>query len=303
MSIALPSRRAEDHYIWWAFRHHSRTFSLAARLLPGAVRMPIATLYLFCRTVDNLADRRVLEVGAAQALRELDDLRHRLDGALAGRPAPELLWRRLAEVHAAVDLNGAPLYELIDGARWDLEGRQVETRADLVHYADLVGGSIGALMLPFLLDERDGVALHERAARELGIAMQITNIVRDVGEDLRTLDRVYLPRTDLDDHALRRVDLRAGQVPDAYPALLESLMEDAEARYRAGLAGIAALPFQVRTGIRSAARMYREILNEVRARGYDNLTQRAYVPFGRKLHVILLDRYAHRKARLLRTRR
>jgi phytoene synthase len=99
-------------------------------------------------------------------------------------------------------------------------------------------------------------------------------------------------------HGVTVGDLEAGRVRDTYPALLETAMEAAEARYEKGLAGVDGLPRNVRIGIRSAARMYREILNEVRANDYDNLNHRAYVSFGRKLLRVPFDGYTRRKRSL-----
>jgi phytoene synthase len=298
------SRAEEDRYLWQAFRHHSRTFSLATRLLHRDVRLPIAVLYLYCRTVDTIADERVLEVGPDAALREVDTTRARLDDTLAGRPPDGVLWQRLAEIHERFGLPPGPLHELLDGAVWDLEGRTVTDVDDLLTYSGLVAGSVGAMMLPFLVDDRAEIAALEPTARALGEAMQITNILRDVGEDLTDLGRLYLPADALDRFGLARADLlgiaRNGHGPgEAYAALLESIMAQAEWLYAEAEAGIRSLPFRSRLGIEAAARMYREILNEVRAAGYDNLRRRNYVPLPRKLRLVVHDAYDRRKAQLL----
>ena len=307
-NIPLPppptgaSRVAEDSYLWQSFRHHSRTFSLAARLLPAEVRLPVATLYLYCRTVDGIADERALEVGAEAARAEIEATRRALDRTLAGDPPDELLWRRLAEVHAEFDLLPEPLYELLAGADWDLSGRGIGTTADLLAYAGLVAGSVGAMMLPFLVGDRAEIAALTPTARALGNAMQITNILRDVGEDLERLGRVYLPGSLLRTHGLSRDDLAAlgrnGQASESYVALLEAVMAEAERLYNEAEAGIEALPLRSRIGIAAAARMYREIMNEVRAAHYDNLGRRNYVPLARKLRLVVDDAYARRRARL-----
>ncbi|WP_095511434.1 phytoene/squalene synthase family protein [Rubrivirga marina] len=297
------TRREEDRYLRRAFRHHSRTFSLATRLLPRPERLPVATLYLYCRTVDSLADERAVVIGPDRALAEVDALEAALDQTLAGRPPTgphALLWRRLAEVHAAYDLPALPLRQLLDGARWDLRGRTVETRADLLAYADLVAGSVGAAMLPFLVRDDADRARLDAPARALGNAMQLTNILRDVGEDCRDLGRCYLPTEDLDRHGL---DLDAlvdagPPVPDAYAALCEGLMAEAERLYDEGGAAIPLLRRRAQPGIHGAARMYREFLNGVRANGYDNLSRRAAVPLRRKLRVLLSNDYAVRRDRL-----
>ena len=297
-TLSLETRADEDEWIWESFRYHSRTFSLAAYLLPRSVQMSVATLYLYCRRVDSIADQRVLEVGRERALREVKQVRDRLDETLAGHPpSSTVLWRRLAEVHEQSSLPRGPMYELIEGALWDLEGRPVVTEADLVEYSNLVGGSVGAMMLPFLAAPSRHDDL-EPAARKLGIAMQITNIVRDVGEDIDELDRVYLPERWLDTRGVSLEALRAARVSEGYAELLEAAMALAEQRYEESFAGVAVLPFRSRYGIRAAARMYREIMNEVRANAYDNLSQRAYVPLRRKLSLLVYDGYDRRKHRL-----
>ncbi len=301
-------RTAEDRFLRRAFRHHSRTFSLAARLLPAPVRLPVATVYLYCRTVDSVADDLVRTAGAARARAEIDRMAAALAATLAGRPplgdADEVLWRRLAEVHAAFGLDAFALGQLLDGARWDLDGRPIVTRADLLAYSDLVAGSVGAVVLPFLVRDRADVAALDRPARALGAAMQLTNILRDVGEDWRDLGRVYLPLDAL---------ATAGLAPDAlvpggldthdrrarYAALVEGVMADAEALYATAEAGIRDLHPAAQRGVRAAARMYREILNEVRAAGYDNLSRRAFVPLRRKLRLVAGDAYAPRRDRLV----
>lgn len=298
MGITLPATIANDAQVWQAFRYHSRTFSMAARLLPAPVQMPIASLYLFCRRVDSIADQSVLEVGAAAALDELFTLKNNLDATLAGHPPDQFLWQRLHEIHDTFSLNTGPFYELIEGAAWDLNARPIQTEDDLTAYANLVGGSIGAMMLPFLLDHPQDKGRAEPAARALGIAMQITNILRDVGEDHQFLSRCYLPQDQLSDFDVEIHHLST-PLPSCYSALLESLMTRAENLYASGLAGIDILPWRMRTGIRAAARMYREIMNEVRAHSYDNLNHRAVVPGWRKSALVFFDFYHLRKQRLI----
>jgi phytoene synthase len=299
LTLADDPAADDDRRLWQSFRHHSRTFSFAARLLPRPMRVPVATLYLFCRSVDTLADERQAEIGADAALRELDELRVRLDATLAGAPPPAPLWQRMAAIDRDIGLNAPPLHQLIEGARWDLEGRGIATEADLLHYSDLVGGCVGAMMLPFLTRRKGDVAALDGPARALGVAMQITNILRDVGEDARLLGRVYLPSDLLAEHGIAPDALAGSRVPDGYPELVERLAGKAETLYDEGLDGVEALPAAVRRGIRAAACVYREILNEVRANGYDNLTQRAFVPARRKVLRVAHDGYAGRRARLL----
>jgi phytoene synthase len=156
------------------------------------------------------------------------------------------------------------------------------------------------MMLSFLVGDV-GRAELERPARALGRAMQVTNILRDVGEDRARLGRVYLPADALACHGLCTSDLDGTALSErraAYTSLTEELMGLAEGLYDEAEGGIGALPGPSRAGIRAAARMYREILNEVRAAGYDNLTRRAVVPLPTKLRAAALDGYGARRARL-----
>jgi phytoene synthase len=299
---------AEDRFLRRSFRHHSRTFSFAARLLPRRVQLPVATVYLYCRTVDEVADRLAPELGPAAAHRELDRIEQALGLALAGEPptdAPDaLLWRRLADVHGTFGLHAGALGQLLDGARWDLDARPIATRADLLAYSDLVAGSVGAVVLPFLVRDPADAAALDAPARALGAAMQLTNILRDVGEDWRDLGRVYLPADALAGADLTPDRLTPGLAGNAeafrrYAAVVEATMAHAESLYARAEAGIRDLHPAAQTGVRAAARIYREILNEVRAAGYDNLSRRAVVPLRRKVRLLADDSYARRRARLV----
>ena len=109
-TLSLDSQTDDDQWIWESFRYHSRTFSLAAYLLPRSVQMSVATLYLYCRRVDSIADQRVLEVGPERALQEVKQVRDRLDDTLAGRPPSDtVLWDRLADVHEQASLPREPM--------------------------------------------------------------------------------------------------------------------------------------------------------------------------------------------------
>lgn len=295
----LVTDEQEARALWAEFRHHSRSFSFAARLLPRRLQLPIATLYLYCRTVDTIADERVREIGAKRAIEEVHTIRHHLKATLAGEPPNDRLWQRLAWVHERYGLHEGALFELTDGALWDLEGRTVETEDDLITYSNYVGGCVGVMMLPFLIQDPAQRRRLETPARSLGIAMQITNITRDVGEDIRLLDRLYVPVTWMQHHGISPDALRQPAPPHTYAALMEQMMQTAERYYDQSMQGIDALPWRMRIGILSAARVYREILNEVRAKGYNNLTHRAFVPFERKVLRVLRDSYPRRRAKLL----
>lgn len=254
-------------------RQGSRTFYAASFLLPRRVRLAATALYAFCRLADDAVD-----LGDDPAL-ALQQLSHRLRRAAEGRPLPLPSDRSLAAVMQA---HGVPLElpaGLLEGFAWDAAGLRYETLEDLEAYAARVAGTVGAMMA-LLMGQRDPQQL-ARAA-DLGVAMQLTNIARDVGEDARN-GRLYLPLTWLAEAGLQGEDwLRRPQFSAALGAVVRRLLEAADRHYRRADAGIAGLPLDCRPGIAAARLLYAEIGQVVAAQGYDSVSRRAVVPAARK---------------------
>jgi len=252
----------------------SRNFAAAAWLLPPRVREPATALYAFCRLADDAIDE------AHGGLNAISALRSRLSGIYAGRPADDPADRAFASVVARFDIPRALPDALLEGFEWDARARRYETLSELYGYAARVAGSVGAMMAVLM-----GVRDRERLARacELGIAMQLTNIARDVGEDVRA-GRLYLPAAWLREAG---VDVRAWAARPAYdPAIgsvVRRLLAAADALYRHADSGIAALPLACRPGIRAARTLYAGIGDEIARRGYDSVSQRASTTIVRKL--------------------
>ena len=298
-----------DTEVWNSFKEYSKTFSAATKLLPKDVRLPVATLYAFCRRVDDIADKPGNAADPSEALRELDYFEDSIRAIISENKIPQgdLLWPRIYAINQEWHLSIIPFLELIEGARFDLRRNTIETQEDLIFYSNLVAGSIGAMMLPFLttgglaiwdqIDFEQWCQSLDQPSRDLGIAMQITNILRDVGEDYQLLNRVYIPQQLLDSHDIKIADLFQNRIPKAYPILIEELMATAEKRYITGLGSIKDLDRKVRPGIRSAAKMYREILNEIRKNQYDNLSQRAFTKKSTKLRLSIFDTYERTRNR------
>jgi phytoene synthase len=260
-------------------RRGSLTFFLASRALPSGVRTSATALYAFCRLADDAID-----LGSDHA-RALQQLRARLDGIYSEAPLPFPVDRALADV---VRRHGVPrelLEALLEGFEWDAGGRQYETLEQLTDYAARVAGTVGAMMA-LLMGVRDPGAIAR--ACDLGVAMQLTNIARDVGEDAGR-GRLYLPRAWLRDAGIDPDSwLRAPAHCAALAAVIERLLRAADALYGQADAGIEMLPRGCRPAIRAARLLYAEIGNEVRRRGHDALSSRAVVPAPRK--ALLLSR-------------
>lgn len=256
-------------------RTGSRSFFAASRLLPQRVRPASIALYAFCRVADDIVDEAGLAPAESRSL-----LAGRLDAIYAGCPGPAVEDRALAAVVRQHDLPRPWLDALLDGFAWDAAGRTYETLEEVHDYGARVAGSVGAMMC-WLMGVRSPQALAR--ACEMGVAMQLTNIARDVGDDARN-GRLYLPR-----HWLRQ----AGIEPEAWlaapvgsPALQSvvlRLLDEADRLYRQATLGVALLPRDCRAAILAARLIYADIGSRMRRQQIDPVQQRSVVPTGRKL--------------------
>ena len=265
-----------------ALRHGSKTFLAASFLLPRRVHEPASALYAFCRLADDAVDATDdLGKGGREAV---ERLRERLRLAYAGTPQDDPADRALAIVVARHEIPAALFDALLEGFAWDCDGRRYDTIESLHDYAARVAGTVGAMMALLM-----GVRSPEAMARacDLGVAMQLSNIVRDVGEDAR-MGRLYLPRAWM---------IEAGLDPDAWLAqptfsaalasVVRRVLDAAQVLYRRVDAGVARLPLACRPGINAARFMYAGIGHEVARRGFDSVSARAHVPARRKLGLLL----------------
>ncbi|MEM9171611.1 MAG: phytoene/squalene synthase family protein [Pseudomonadota bacterium] len=254
-------------------RQGSLSFYAASLLLPAEIREPACALYAFCRLADDAIDDADRDVDAVAQLNE------RLDRIYAGEPHDHPADRAMVHIANVYNMPRELLNALIDGFQWDVDERKYETLSDLYGYAARVAGSVGAMM-SVLMGVRDPVAL-ARAA-DMGVAMQLTNIARDVGEDAGN-GRIYLPR-----QWLREVDidpdnwLAKPEFSNALATVIDRLLDTAEQLYQRARTGIAQLPVGCRPGIFAAMSVYREIGVELKRNGLNSVEHRAYVPTSRK---------------------
>lgn len=253
-------------------RQGSRTFNAASQVLPARVRDPAVALYAFCRLADDAVDTGGREEALAQ-------LRERLANVYAGHPADSPVDRAFAWTVARFDIPRTLPEALLEGFEWDLQSRRYETLEELQAYGARVAGSVGAMMSVLMGARRADVLAR---ACDLGIAMQFTNIARDVGEDARA-GRLYLPLAWLRD---------AGIEPEAWlsrpvfspqlGAVIARLLSAADDLYALSATGIGQLPAACRPGMHAARVLYAEIGREVERRGLDSVSQRAVVPAARR---------------------
>jgi len=257
-----------------AIRHGSRSFHAASKLLPRSLRDPALALYAFCRLADDAVD---LQPNKSEAVLRLQE---RLDMAYAGRPQNAPADRAFAAIIADFEMPRALPEALLEGLAWDAMGRRYSTLSELRAYSARVASAVGAMMC-VLMRVRDGDALAR--ACDLGVAMQLTNIARDVGEDARE-GRLYLPLEWFDEVGIEPEDFLAAPRPSTQMAgMLHRLLREADDLYARSEAGVAALPRACRPGIYAARHVYAGIGHQVRGAGYDSVTRRAMTSTRQKL--------------------
>ena len=268
---------------WDILRVHGKTFHLMARLLGPARGSDIAALYGFARVADDLVDVPTFGVGPAQVRKQLEDMLAELRRAAAG----DAVSPRFAALGDTVRRHGLPFEpfdDLVAGLLMDLEGARYRTFEDLALYCYRVAGTVGLMITP-VAGFRAGTPALEHA-KTLGTAMQLTNILRDVGEDL-TIGRVYLPDEDLERFGLSRADLEARRVDDRFRALMEFEIRRARVLYDDGMRLIPLLSdARGRIAFQFAVDAYSGILEKIRANGHDVFGTRASLSFAEKLAVV-----------------
>ena len=265
-----------------SFSRHARSFRFAARLFPAEPARLVAGVYAFCRFTDDLVDRAE------------DPNPDRLEAMLA-------VWQGMVRRAWTDQDTGIPLLdevfgetarrgvsvlyaeELIRGMAMDLRPAPFPDMARVRLYAYRVASVVG-LWLTELFGNREPAILLR--AERMGQAMQLTNILRDVGEDWRR-GRLYLPLDRMAAHGLTEAQVgeavNAGQIPVAWPALMEELLMEAERDYEEAFLAIPALPPFFQRPVAVAAQVYAGIHDEIRRNGYDNLTMRAWTRLPTKL--------------------
>ena len=267
----LTSCRAEQ-----LFATHGKTFHFASHFFPKSIRPAVVTLYAFFRTLDDLVDERPADWQAAPVRRELDAWQEWFQRGCSSIAPREPLGSSLASILSDAQIPFSLFEEFLQGLRSDLEPRAFANFQELSHYCYQAAGTVG-LAMAYVLGARSEQAL--RSARHLGIAMQLTNIVRDVGRDLAN-GRIYLPQDELarfgssSEHLSQLYQARQG--PDErFREIMRYQITRARLSYAEGLHGCWLLPRDCRVPILLAGRLYQRILAQIEQHNYDVLRKRA----------------------------
>ena len=259
-------------------RKHSRTFFFATGLLPKLKRRAIRALYAFGRRTDDLVDKK------DATLEDVETWREQVRKPLADQDDPMLrVWVKTREVFG-VDTRYED--ELIDGVAMDIDFKPYKTWDDLEGYCYRVASTVGLLSMP-IIGLADGYTLDQAApfAITLGIALQLTNILRDVGDDLDR-SRIYFPQDDLAQFGLTLGDIENKTYDERFMALMKFEIARARELYAQALPGIAMLHPSVRPAVGAAALVYHAILDEIEAIDYQVYDQRAFTSGFKKLRML-----------------
>jgi len=265
---------------------HAKSFYFAAKFLPKAKRQAVYPIYAFCRHVDDAVDdaessseEKVVE--AIEKWKAILDEIYQIAETKDQRPKTKdqnlvlFAWQDLLETHKIP--QNLPL-ELMQGVLMDTHTKRYETFDELYVYCYRVASTVG-LMSSEILGYLDKIAL--RYAEALGIAMQLTNILRDVTEDA-AIGRIYLPQEDLRKFGVSEEQVFASEMSDNFIKMMKFQIGRARDYYRTGEKGISLLEKDSRFTVLLASRIYARILDEIERQNYDVFTRRAHTTSAQK---------------------
>lgn len=247
----------------------SKSFYFASTFFPPELARAAHAVYWFCRTTDDIVDEAPSK---DRGRAELDAWQHELRNALLWGTSSNPILRVFVDTAIRHRIPPQYAFELIDGVRMDLEQSRYESFQDLRVFCYRVASTVGLMMSHVI--GFDGPALSY--AEDLGVAMQLTNILRDIGEDMR-MGRIYLPSAEMKLFGYSQDDLQAGVRNAAFRDLMRFQSERARRYYRQARPGIAMLRPEGRFAVRIAADVYERILDRIEAMDYDVFARRAVV--------------------------
>lgn len=260
---------------------YAKTFYLGTQLMTPVKRQAIWAIYVWCRRTDELVDGPNASHITPMAL---DRWEARLEDLFRGRPF-DMLDAALSDTVTKFPIDIQPFKDMIEGMRLDLKKSRYKNFDELYLYCYYVAGTVGLMSVPVM-----GIAPESKASTEsvynaalaLGIANQLTNILRDVGEDARR-GRVYLPQDELAQAGLSDEDIFAGKVTDKWRNFMKKQIKRARMFFDQAENGVSELSAASRWPVWASLLLYRQILDEIEVNDYNNFTKRAYVGKAKKL--------------------
>jgi phytoene synthase len=269
------------NYCMELFNEHAKSFSFASRYLEPEQRKSIAALYGFCRLADDFVDEINLEPDQIDT--EIDVLGEIISRLSNGETFDHPVYHAFGDTMIKYQIPVQYLYELLEGVRMDVHHKEIQTQEELNLYCFRVASTVGLSMCHIWR------AIHpetlQRAA-DLGIAMQQTNILRDIGEDYN-IGRIYLPIETRKKFRIRKEDFEARKITPNFRHLIIHEIANARANYASAEIGIQDLPPAAAFTVKVASRIYANILNAIEKMNYQVFKKRAYVPKWKKFWIAL----------------
>lgn len=281
----MRSTQLQDDYTYCeaVIKASSASFYTAFSQLPKEKAQAVYAIYAFCRTADDTVDAQEdVEIKS----KNLAVLEKELTEFTQGETPDQPMWRALRDVFNRYEMDPAPFFDQLEGQKRDLAFQEIRDMADLRTYSYYVAGSVGLMLLPILAAEKGVSKELKESAISLGIAMQLTNILRDVGEDYIDNERVYLPSDLLQKHKVELSHVMEFGPNEAFIALWEEIAQESHASYVAFWDTIEQFDEDGRLPVFAAAKLYHAIMDSVRLNDYDCLKKRNYVPRLKMLQLI-----------------
>ncbi|MCC5894663.1 MAG: phytoene/squalene synthase family protein [Alkalibacterium sp.] len=262
-------------------KEHSKSFYFAFSKLPREKAQAVYAIYAFCRLADDSIDEAETSEEQAQALTFLINELNRFE---EGREADHPIWRALRDVFNRYDMSIQPFYDQLEGQAMDYKFEQPCTMAEVEDYSYYVAGSVGLMLLPIIATEN-----HRELAEpaiSLGVAMQLTNILRDIGEDYKKINRIYLPVELMKKLNYSVDDLAKDTINDEFIAIWESIAIRAEQRYLDFTNALHLFDKDSQFPVALSSRVYAGILDAVRQNNYDCFSKKNKTSFLKKMCIL-----------------
>lgn len=269
----------------------SKTFYMGTSLMRPEARAHVWAIYAWCRRTDDIVDSPRALMNKAVLENDLKVWRQRLSGIWSGTPADLFDLAMVDTVKSYPSLDMKPFEDMIDGMVMDVPGHpqgkmRYESFEELYVYCYRVAGTVGMMTLPILGTAAGWTEEQaKKPATALGIALQLTNILRDVGEDLER-GRIYLPQEELSRFGVTEEDLFKCEVTAEYEEFMKFQIQRARDYYEEAATGIEMLAPSARLAVRASLDLYSAILNKIEENGYDNFNKRAYTTKLEKLFIL-----------------
>jgi len=284
MKFMDSSNRAQFKYARSLTAQHAKSFYFSASLLPREKRWATYALYGFCRYVDNLIDVP-RNRSSEEILHELNYLTREIEISYRSGESEHPIMKPFISVTKHYRIPKKYPLELIEGVRMDIHKNRYESFEELYLFAYRVAGVVGLMMTP-LLGFKDRRAL--KNAENLGIAMQLTNILRDIKED-KEMNRIYLPLDEMQKFNVTPNDLFAERMSDNFKDLMKFQVDRAHRYYDEADKGIKLLDRDAQFAIYSASKIYRGILKKIELHNYNPFLGRVFVPQRKKARIVLSE--------------